>query len=52
MDGSAEGFEVVHYSPCHIIKCNDSSTTYTLVNLLFLNSVFLLKYVTLTSKSG
>ena len=33
MDGSGEGFEVVHYSPCAVIKCNDSGTTYTLVKL-------------------
>ena len=33
MDGSAEGFEVVHYTPCQVIKCNDTGTTYTLVKL-------------------
>ena len=33
MDGSAEGFEVVHYTPCPVIKCNDMGTTYTLVKL-------------------
>jgi hypothetical protein len=31
MDGSAEGFEIVHYTPCSLIKCKDSGTTYTLV---------------------
>jgi coatomer protein complex subunit gamma len=33
MDGSAEGFEVVHYTPCQVIKCNDTGITYTLVKL-------------------
>ncbi|CAF4479529.1 unnamed protein product [Rotaria socialis] len=33
MDGLAEGFEVVHYTPCQVIKCNDTGTTYTLVKL-------------------
>ena len=33
MDGSADGFEVVHYTPCSLIKCNDMGTTYTLVRL-------------------
>jgi coatomer protein complex subunit gamma len=33
MDGSTEGFEVVHYTPCQVIKCNDTGTTYTLVKL-------------------
>ncbi|CAF1553059.1 unnamed protein product, partial [Rotaria sp. Silwood1] len=33
IDGSAEGFEVVHYTPCQVIKCNDTGTTYTLVKL-------------------
>lgn len=33
MDGSAEGFEVVHYTPCPVIKCNDMGTAYTLVKL-------------------
>ncbi|CAF0951751.1 unnamed protein product [Adineta steineri] len=33
MDGSAEGFEVVHYTPCQVIKCNDTGSTYTLVKL-------------------
>jgi coatomer protein complex subunit gamma len=33
MDGSAEGFEVVHYTPCSLIKCNEMGTTYTLVKL-------------------
>jgi len=33
MDGSGEGFEVVHYTPCSVIKCNESGTTYTLVKL-------------------
>ena len=33
MDGSAEGFEVVHYIACPVIKCNDTGTTYTLVKL-------------------
>lgn len=33
MDGSGEGFEVVHYTPCSVIKCNDLGTTYTLVKL-------------------
>ncbi|CAF4759643.1 unnamed protein product, partial [Rotaria sp. Silwood2] len=29
--GSAEGFEIVHYTSCQVIKCNDTGTTYTLV---------------------
>ncbi|CAF4275639.1 unnamed protein product [Rotaria sp. Silwood2] len=33
MDGSAEGFEIVHYTSCQVIKCNDTGTTYTLVKL-------------------
>ena len=33
MDGSGEGFEVVHYTPCPVIKCNESGSTYTLVRL-------------------
>ena len=33
MEGSTEGFEIVHYEPCSVIKCNNSSTTYTLVGL-------------------
>lgn len=33
MDGSTEGFEIVHYEPCSVIKCNNSGTTYTLVGL-------------------
>ena len=33
MDGSAEGFEIVHYTPCPVIKCNDIGSTYTLVKL-------------------
>ncbi|UJR34986.1 hypothetical protein I4U23_027765 [Adineta vaga] len=33
MDGSAEGFEIVHYTPCQVIKCNDTGTTDTLVKL-------------------
>ncbi|CAF0898652.1 unnamed protein product [Didymodactylos carnosus] len=30
---SADGFEIVHYTPCQVIKCNDMGTTYTLVKL-------------------
>ena len=33
MDESAEGFEIVHYTPCPVIKCNDIGSTYTLVKL-------------------
>lgn len=33
MDGSTEGFEVVHYEPCSIIKWNSSGTTFSLVRL-------------------
>ncbi|CAF1563692.1 unnamed protein product, partial [Rotaria sp. Silwood1] len=33
IDGSAEGFEVVHCTTCQVIKCNDTGTTYTLVKL-------------------
>jgi len=33
MDGSNDGFEIVHYTPCPIIKCNDMGTSYTLVKL-------------------
>ena len=33
MNGSAEGFEVVHYTSCQVIKCNDTGTTDTLVKL-------------------
>ncbi|CAF3823842.1 unnamed protein product [Rotaria sp. Silwood1] len=33
IDGSAEGFAVFHCTPCQVIKCNDTGTTYTLVKL-------------------
>ena len=33
MDGSVEGFDIVHYSPCPVIKCNDFGSIDTLVNL-------------------
>jgi coatomer protein complex subunit gamma len=34
MDDPSEYFEIVHYKPCSVIKCNNSGTTYTLVRLL------------------
>ena len=33
VESSVDGFEVVHYVPCSVIKCNDTGTTYTLVRL-------------------
>jgi hypothetical protein len=33
MDGPPEHFEIVHYEPCSVIKCNKSGTTCTLVRL-------------------
>jgi len=33
MDDPAEYFEIVHYEPYSVIKCNNSGTTYTLARL-------------------